>query len=119
MLNEIMDKSAFYKFCREEEKTQGIAYLLLEMFKIRKSINILNSNQKKAKEYFQFKWGKPITGYRIIKKLCKLKSSEIKKMFKELPILECEDEFSKTMSYLILALTAYKATAEVIFDRLI
>ena len=42
-------------------------------------------------------------------------------MFKELPILECEDEFSKTMNYLILAfkLKAYKATAEVIFDRLI
>ena len=40
-------------------------------------------------------------------------------MFKELPILECEDEFSKAMNYLILALTAYNATAEVIFDRLI
>ena len=39
-----MDKSAFYKFCHEEEKTQGIAYLLLEMFKIRRTINILNIN---------------------------------------------------------------------------
>ena len=42
MLKEIMDKSAFYKFKPEEERTQGIAYLLIEMFKIRRSINILN-----------------------------------------------------------------------------
>ena len=28
LLNEVMDKSAFYKFCPEEEKTQGISYLL-------------------------------------------------------------------------------------------
>ena len=34
-------------------------------------------------------------------------------MFKELPILECEDNYSKAMNYLILALTAYNATAEV------
>ena len=36
-----------------------------------------------ADEHFKMKWNKPITGYRIIKKLCKLKSSGIKKMFKE------------------------------------
>ena len=65
-----MDKSAFYKFCHEEEKTQGIAYLLLEMFKIRRSINILNRHPEKAGEYFKFKWRKPITGNRIIKNLC-------------------------------------------------
>ena len=35
LLNEVMDKSAFYKFCPEEEKTQEISYLLLEMFKIK------------------------------------------------------------------------------------
>ena len=40
-------------------------------------------------------------------------------MFKELPILTCEDDFVKTMNYLILALKAYKAAAEVIFDRLV
>ena len=40
-------------------------------------------------------------------------------MFNELLILECEDDFSKAMNCLILALTAYKATAEVIFDRLV
>ena len=38
MRNEIMDKSAFYGFNREDEKTQGIAYLLIEMLKIRRSI---------------------------------------------------------------------------------
>ena len=65
-----------------------------------------------ADEYFKHKWSKPITGYRIIKKMCKLKSSGIKKnMLKELPILECEDNYSKAMNYLILVLTAYKATA--------
>ena len=36
-------------------------------------------------------------------------------MFKELPILECEDNYAKAMNYLILALTAYQTTAEVIF----
>ena len=86
MLNGIMDKSAFYKFSPGEEKTQGIAYLLIEMFKIRRSINILNMHPEKADEYFKHKWSKPVTGYRIIKKLCKLKSSGIKKMFKELLI---------------------------------
>ena len=40
-------------------------------------------------------------------------------MFKELPILECENEVTKTTKYLILALTAYKATAEAIFDILL
>ena len=72
-----------------------------------------------ADEYFQVKRNKPTTGYQIIKRLCKLKSSGIKKMFKELPILECENNFAKAMNYLILALTAYKATAEIIFDRFV
>ena len=100
MLNEIMDNSAFYKFCPEEEKLQGIAYLLIEMFKIRRNINILNMHPEKAEEYFKYKWNKPITGYKIIKQLCKLKSSGIKKMFKELPIMECKDDYSKAMNYL-------------------
>ena len=96
MVKEVMDKSVFYKFCHEEERSQGIAYLLLEMFKIRRTINILHLHPNKAEEFFKFKWNKPFSGYRIIKKLCKLKCSSIKKMFKELPIL-----------------------AEVIYDRLI
>ena len=74
---------------------------------------------EKAEEFFKFKWNKPITGYRMIKKLCKHKSSRIMKMFKELPILECKADYSKAMNYLILALTAYKATAEVIYDRFV
>ena len=119
MLTEIMDKSAFYGFNREEEKTQGIAYLLTEMLKIRRSINAINIHPEMADEYFKMKWGKPVTGYRIIKKMCKLKSSGIKKMFKELPILESEDNYAKAMNYLILVLTAYKTTAEVIFDRFV
>ena len=41
MLKEIMDKSAFFKFKPEEERMQGIAHLLIEMFKIRRSINML------------------------------------------------------------------------------
>ena len=40
-------------------------------------------------------------------------------MSKELPILECVDNYTKEMNYLVLALTAYKATVEVMFDRLI
>ena len=75
-----MDKSAFYKFKPEEERTQGIAHLLIEMFKIRRKINMLNMYPEIADEYFQVKWNKPITGYQIVKRLFKLKSSGIKKM---------------------------------------
>ena len=119
MLNEVMDKSAFYKFCHEEEESQGIAYLLLEMFKIRRTISVLNTNPDQAEEFFKIKWGKSPSGYRIIKKLCKLKNSSIKKIFKELPILECENDHAKAINYLLLALTAYRAATQVIYDRLI
>ena len=44
-----MDKSAFYKICHEKER---IAYLLLEIFNIRRSI----MHPEKAEEYFKFKW---------------------------------------------------------------
>jgi hypothetical protein len=37
-----MDESAFFKFSPEKEKMQGIGYFLLEMFKIRRQIDILN-----------------------------------------------------------------------------
>ena len=40
-------------------------------------------------------------------------------MFNELPVLHCENEATMAMNYLILAFTAYKAAAEVIFDRLV
>ena len=69
MLKEIMDKSAFYKFKPEEERMQGIAYLLIEMFKLRRSINTLNMHPEIADEYFQVKWKKPVTGYQIINRL--------------------------------------------------
>ena len=42
LLNEVMDKSAFFKFSPDEEKMQGISYLLLKMFKIRRHISMLN-----------------------------------------------------------------------------
>ena len=38
--------------------------------------------------------------------------------FKEVPIVECVNNYMKAMNYLVLALIAYKATAEVMFDRL-
>ena len=66
MLNKIMDKPAFYKFKPEEERTQGITHLLIEMLKIRRSINMLNMYPKIADKYFQVKWNKPIAGYQII-----------------------------------------------------
>ena len=59
-----------------------------------------------------------MTGYCFIKNFCKLKCNGIKKMFKEIPILRCENEVTEATNYLIMALTAFKATAEVIFDRL-
>ena len=67
LLNEVMDKSAFYKFCPEEEKTQEISYLLLEMFKIRRHVNVLNMQPEVASKIFNQKWNKPLTGYRIRK----------------------------------------------------
>jgi len=82
LLNEVMDKSTFFKFKPEEEKVQGIGYLLLEMYKIRRQINILNMQPNIASKFFNQKWRKPITGYRIIKSMCKIKCSGIKKMFK-------------------------------------
>ena len=64
-------------------------------------------------------WQKPMTGYRFIKNLCKLKCNGIKKMFKEMPVFTCDNEVTTAKNYLIMALTAFKATAEVIFDRLV
>jgi hypothetical protein len=52
-----------------------------------------------ASEFFSQKWKKPITGYRIIKSMCKIMSSGIKKMCKELPVFECENEVTKAMNY--------------------
>ena len=114
-----MDKPAFFKFSPQEEKVQGDGYLLLEMFKIRRQINLLNMQPEIVSELFNQKWQKPITGYRIIKSLCKIKSVGIKKMFKELPVFKCENEVIEATNYLIMALTVYKAAAEVIFDRLL
>ena len=114
-----MDKSAFFKFNPEEEKVQGIGYLLLEMFKTRRQINLLNMQPEIASEFFNQKWDKRITGYRIIKSMCKIKCTGIKKMFKELSVFLCENDVTKATNYLITALTAYKATTEVNFDRLV
>ena len=72
-----------------------------------------------ASKFFNQKWRKLITGYRIIKSMCKIKCSGIKKMFKELPELKSTNEVTKAMNYLIMALTAYKATTEVMFIRLL
>ena len=40
-------------------------------------------------------------------------------MFKELQVFKSENEVTEATNYLIMALTAYKAAAEVIFDRLL
>ena len=52
VLFETMDKSVFYNFKPEEEVNQGIAYMLLEMFKLRRYINMLNLKPKIADEFF-------------------------------------------------------------------
>ena len=119
LLNEVMDKSAFLKFKPEEEKVQGIGYLCLEMFKIRRQINLLNMQPEIASIFFNQKWSKPMTGYRIIKSMCKIKCSGIKKMLKELPMFKSNNEATTAMNYLITALTTYKAVTEVMFYRLI
>ena len=40
-------------------------------------------------------------------------------MFKEMPIIEGKDAYKNVMKYFVLCLTAYKAVAETIYDRLI
>ena len=40
-------------------------------------------------------------------------------MFKELPVFVCENDVTKATNYLVTALAAYKATTEVIFNRLL
>ena len=67
LLTEVMDKSAFFKINPEEEKDQGFAYLFLEMFKIRRQINVLNMQPELASRFLNQKWQKPMTGYRVIK----------------------------------------------------
>ena len=91
----------------------------MEMFKIRRQINLLNMQPEIASKFFNQKWNKPITEYRIIKSMCKIKCAGIKKMFKELPVFVCENDVTKATNYLVTALTAYKATTEVIFNRLL
>ena len=98
---------------------QGIGYLLLEMFKSRRQINLLNVQPKIASEFFNQKWNKLVTRSRFIKNMCKIKSAGIKKMFKELPVFKSENEVTDATNYLIMALTAYKAAGEVIFYRLL
>ena len=67
-----------------------------------------------AQDLFNKKW---ISGERLIKNLCKIKSFRIKQTFKELPKIECDTPFKQAVNYNGLCLAAYKATAEVIFDR--
>ena len=61
LLTEVMDKSAFFKINPEEEKYQGIACLFLEMFKIRRQINVLNIQPELASRCFNQKRQKPIS----------------------------------------------------------
>ena len=76
---------------------------------------MLNMQPEIASEFFNQKWQKPITGYRIIKSLCKIKSAGIKKMFKELPVFKCENEVTEAINSLIRALTAYKAAQQKLY----
>ena len=69
-----MDKSVFYEFINPgEEKTQGIVYLLIEMFKIRRYINM---HPDMAKENFEQKWSKSVLELRRYSEKCQ--SSNVK-----------------------------------------
>ena len=59
---------------------------------------MLNMYPEMVKEYFNQNWRKPITGYQIIKSLWKFKCSGIKKKFKELPVIKCEDDYTKAIN---------------------
>ena len=114
-----MEKSVFDKFQPDKEINQGIAFLLLEAMKIRRCILILNSHSDIAEDFLNRSWTEPLSGYKFIKKICKIRCSGIKKMFKEMPIIEGKDAYKKVMNYFVLCLTACKAVAETIYDRLI
>ena len=83
LLTEVMDKSAFFKINPEEEKDQGIAYLFLEMFKIRRQINVSNMQPELASRFFNQKWQKPMTGYCFIKTYANLNATVSKKCLRK------------------------------------
>ena len=80
---------------------QEIAFLLVEALKIRRCIGMLNTNPEIAEEFLNRNWTRT-----DFKKICKLRCSGIKKMFIELPIIECEDANTKEMNSCVLGLTA-------------
>ena len=68
-----MDKSVFYTFRPEEEINQGTAYILLESFKIRICINVINGNPEVAAEFFNKTWeelGIHLQRKKLFKELC-------------------------------------------------
>ena len=50
-----------------------------------------NKKPEIASEFFSQKWNKPISGYQII--------NSIKKIFKEKPVVKCENEVKNAMNY--------------------
>ena len=69
LFNETMEKRL--SISSEAEQNQRIASILLEMYKIRRCVNMLNSNPEMAEEYLKREWKQPVTNYRIIKAFAK------------------------------------------------
>ena len=69
-----MDKTALFKSWPEEELNQGIASMLLNLFKIKRCINLFNMYLNLATENFRISmdWKKYAACYGGIKKLCKV-----------------------------------------------
>jgi hypothetical protein len=82
LLNEVMDKSAFFKFSPEEEKVQGIGYLMMEMFKIRRQINLLNMQPEIASKFFSQKWSKRLQDIESLKACAKSSALVLKRCSK-------------------------------------
>ena len=69
----------------EKEENQEIAQFLLEMFQIRRNINMINMRPKIATYHFNKSWTNPVTGYRVIGITATVRSQSLTVQFLGLP----------------------------------
>ena len=112
---------ASYQFCPKVKYNKEITNILIEMYKVRRRcINIRNKEPDLASEYFNKKWNKGVTWYRmILKKSLQNQSFHNQKTFNKLPIIECETHYKQAKHYFVICHAVYKAAAENIFDWIV
>ena len=93
----------FYAFRPDEEINQGIVYILPESLKIRRCITLVHKNPEIAEDLFNVvqKWVNLLQDTKSSKSL-QIKCSGIRKMLKDIPILESEKGYTKAVNHLVL-----------------